>query len=69
MTLITILDSGPILVDGPLELTDEKGGRRTIDQVKVPLCRCGCSEEKPFCDGAHKACGFKAGRCELRGGD
>jgi CDGSH-type Zn-finger protein len=24
------------------------------------LCRCGQSQEKPWCDGAHKACGFQA---------
>lgn len=68
-TFIAVLESGPILVDGPLELTDENGERRTVEGPKVVLCRCGCSEDKPFCDGQHTACGFKAGRCELRGGD
>jgi CDGSH-type Zn-finger protein len=27
----------------------------------VALCRCGQSQSKPFCDGAHKSCGFEAG--------
>lgn len=26
----------------------------------IALCRCGESKRKPFCDGAHKECGFVA---------
>ncbi|OZB76819.1 MAG: hypothetical protein B7X41_21550 [Microbacterium sp. 14-71-5] len=26
----------------------------------VALCRCGLSAIKPFCDGTHKAAGFRA---------
>ncbi|MGC9132796.1 MAG: CDGSH iron-sulfur domain-containing protein [Nanopusillaceae archaeon] len=29
------------------------------------LCRCGYSEKKPFCDGHHRAVGFKAPGFEL----
>ena len=31
------------------------GGKETI-----ALCRCGHSENRPFCDGAHKSCGFES---------
>jgi CDGSH-type Zn-finger protein len=38
-----------------------------LDGTEVPhtgqtayLCRCGLSKNKPFCDSAHKAAGFKA---------
>jgi CDGSH-type Zn-finger protein len=47
------------LVRGDFELLDADGqpidpGRRT-----VALCRCGMSALKPFCDGTHKATGFR----------
>lgn len=29
-------------------------------QVKYALCRCGHSENKPFCTGAHRRVGFMA---------
>ncbi|MCH7729124.1 MAG: CDGSH iron-sulfur domain-containing protein [Planctomycetes bacterium] len=32
--------------------------RRTSPQA---LCRCGHSANKPFCDGAHRDCGFRIG--------
>ncbi len=29
-------------------------------KVKAALCRCGHSEHKPMCDGAHNQVGFRA---------
>ena len=51
--------NGPLIVRGDFELldSDEKvfglGGRKQLG-----LCRCGLSENKPFCDGSHKRAGF-----------
>lgn len=56
---ITPYPDGPLLVRGAVELRTPEGepierGRRT-----VALCRCGLSTIKPFCDGTHKAAGFR----------
>lgn len=49
--------NGPLLVTGALEIVSGTG--RTIHRiVKVALCRCGGSANKPFCDGTHKTNGF-----------
>jgi CDGSH-type Zn-finger protein len=53
------------LTDGPLEVTGEveilaADGSLVKQTAKCFLCRCGHSEKKPFCDGAHKREGFTA---------
>ncbi|MBL8583775.1 MAG: CDGSH iron-sulfur domain-containing protein [Rhizobiaceae bacterium] len=54
---VTPLPNGPLKVDGNLEIVTGTG--RTVDRVtRAFLCRCGHSQNKPFCDGSHKAAGF-----------
>ncbi|MEQ1951940.1 CDGSH iron-sulfur domain-containing protein [Mesorhizobium yinganensis] len=49
--------NGPLRLDGNLEIVSGTG--HTIDRVtRTFLCRCGHSQNKPFCDGSHKAAGF-----------
>ena len=46
-------------VVGNLEIVSGTG--RTVNRVtQVFLCRCGQSQNKPYCDGSHKAAGFVA---------
>lgn len=60
MAEITVFANGPYLIDvSGLELIDADGKAIDIPQgSKVALCRCGSSENKPFCDGTHKSVGF-----------
>ena len=55
---IVCAPNGPLLVRGPLVVVGEDGA--TTQGRKSALCRCGESSSKPFCDGAHRECGFRA---------
>lgn len=49
--------NGPLHVSGPLEVVSGTG--KTINRVEDTwLCRCGHSQNKPYCDGSHAAAGF-----------
>jgi CDGSH iron-sulfur domain-containing protein 3 len=53
--------NGPYLLRGPAVITDPQGNEITIEAGKnVALCRCGKSDNKPFCDGTHSRAGFSA---------
>jgi CDGSH-type Zn-finger protein len=51
---------GPYLVRGEFELLDQDGEVIETRRGTIALCRCGASRTKPFCDGTHKAIGFRA---------
>lgn len=53
------LDDGPLLLSGNLTIKNGSG-RVAWAGTQVALCRCGASENKPFCDGSHVAAGFKS---------
>lgn len=50
---------GPLLISGNVEICSGTG--RTINRTTTTrLCRCGGSGNKPFCDGTHRANGFRS---------
>lgn len=67
---VTIASNGPIRIqaDDPSELAilDPAGAQFGLaGRTTISLCRCGLSENKPFCDGAHNRLGFQH-LCEAR---
>jgi CDGSH-type Zn-finger protein len=67
--VITPYRDGPLLVRGPVRMTDQEGNEIAVERATVALCRCGKSRLRPFCDGTHKLVRFKApSGVEARGG-
>lgn len=58
---ITVRSNGSIRIEGDFEIVDSEGGVFDLGgRTSISLCRCGHSENKPFCDGAHKRVGFQS---------
>ncbi len=59
-TKITINNNGAIRIEGDFTIQDAEGKEYGLAGRKViSLCRCGHSQNKPFCDGSHKQ-GFES---------
>jgi len=52
--------SGPLWVRGGIPVVSEDGTPYEV-RNRVTLCRCGVSDNKPFCNGAHASIKFKDG--------
>ena len=58
-TRIAVRPNGPYRVFGPVRLFDNDGNEFELPEGQwYTLCRCGHSENKPFCDSSHKEAGF-----------
>ena len=53
---VTPTANGPLHVEGAFEIEGTDG--TTYRGEDARLCRCGASEDKPFCDGSHAKIGF-----------
>jgi CDGSH-type Zn-finger protein len=51
--------NGSIRVTGTVDFVNVEGHVVTT-KTDFSLCRCGHSNEKPFCDGSHRANNFQA---------
>jgi CDGSH-type Zn-finger protein len=50
--MVTVTDHGPYAVTGGVELAGVRFGQGASTE-HYTLCRCGASQNKPFCDGSH----------------
>ena len=55
---ITPMQDGPLMVSGSVEIVSGTG-RTTNRASRANLCRCGASNNKPYCDGSHARVGFR----------
>ncbi|PZX55797.1 (4Fe-4S)-binding protein [Algoriphagus chordae] len=56
--LVEAIPNGPLMVYGNLKVKLPNG--HITNQSKVSaFCRCGASQNKPFCDGTHKKINFE----------
>lgn len=59
-TRITVRDNGSLRIEGDFEIVDQNGNAFGLGgRTAISLCRCGHSQNKPFCDGSHKREGFQ----------
>lgn len=53
-TKITINNNGSLKLEGEFTIVDREGNAYDLaGRDVVGLCRCGHSNNKPFCDGSH----------------
>lgn len=65
-TKITVGNNGPLRVEGDFIVCDAEGKQFGLaGRTVIGLCRCGLSQNKPFCDGSHKTGGFQD-QCHAR---
>ena len=59
---VTVRGNGPYRIEGDdIRICDEAGNVYGLaGRTVVSLCRCGQSQNKPFCDGSHARVGFVA---------
>ena len=58
---VIVRSNGPLRLEGEITIVDAEGNPFGLaGRTTVSLCRCGLSENKPFCDGAHGRLGFQS---------
>jgi CDGSH-type Zn-finger protein len=54
-TKILVKSNGSLKIEGDFEIVDIDGNAYGLGGREIiSICRCGLSQNKPFCDGSHK---------------
>src|ERR687898_2811017 len=56
-TTMVPIPNGPLLVRGQLRVVSSTGAV-VADETRLALCRCGKSQNEPFCDNSHRRTHF-----------
>lgn len=56
--IVEVTQNGPLLAYGNISIKDTEGNITKKNKVTA-LCRCGASNNKPYCDGSHAKIGFE----------
>ena len=68
-TVIVVSANGPLRISGNFVIKDPQGKDFDLSgRTAISLCRCGFSENKPFCDGTHGRMGFQSVDAEVPSG-
>lgn len=54
---VVVMANGPLLVHGTITVTGIEGNS-VVKEKTSAFCRCGASNNKPFCDGSHSKINF-----------
>lgn len=57
-SIVEVMPNGPLMVYGNL-LVKDSSGHETPKHKVTAFCRCGASNNKPYCDGSHARIGFQ----------
>jgi CDGSH-type Zn-finger protein len=56
---VIVRNNGPLRLEGDITLVDQEGRAFGLaGRTAVSLCRCGQSQNRPFCDGTHNKVGW-----------
>lgn len=59
------MENGPILVQVEGDCVVRSASGEKLQPGPLALCRCGQSQNKPFCDGTHRKVGFQGAKGEI----
>ncbi|RKE62671.1 iron-binding CDGSH zinc finger protein [Dietzia kunjamensis] len=51
---VRIVPGGPMLIEGPVDMTTPDGERVCSDRFMVAVCTCRRSKTYPLCDTSHR---------------